>query len=338
MSSVKIISENDQIESSRWDDFVRYHPGGNFFQSAGIYKLLNDLPDFYPFCITAWMNNELVGILQAFRQREGKGIKSYLSRRLIIYGGPLVDGRYGNDTLIARRLIETLNQKNDSLYTEFRNLTDLSEYYNIFLQAGYHYNRHLNYIVNLPGDEETALALLNSSKRRQVRKSLKNGAEIVEPTGIEEVQRFYSILKNLYREKIKKPLPNWNFFEKFYKSKELGVYLLIRYKGNIIGGIMCPVFNNTLYEWYICGEDGKYKNIYPSVLATYAPIQYGAKNGYKYFDFLGAGKPGQDYGVREFKSKFGGNEVEYGRFLRINNPLLYTLGKLGYKVSKKLLA
>jgi lipid II:glycine glycyltransferase (peptidoglycan interpeptide bridge formation enzyme) len=78
--------------------------------------------------------------------------------------------------------------------------------------------------------------------------------------------------------------------------------------------------------------DGKIKNVYPSVLATYAPIEYAANNGLQYFDFMGAGKPNQDYGVREFKSKFGGTEVEFGRFIRINKPILYQFGKLGFKL------
>ena len=66
------------------------------------------------------------------------------------------------------------------------------------------------------------------------------------------------------------------------------------------------VYNDVIYDIYGCGEDGKYKDVYPSVLANWAALEYGLKNGLKYFDFLGAGKPNEDYGVREFKSKFGG--------------------------------
>jgi serine/alanine adding enzyme len=42
---------------------------------------------------------------------------------------------------------------------------------------------------------------------------------------------------------------------------------------------------------------------------------------------MGAGKPDEGYGVREFKSKFGGELVEHGRFLFVCNPRLYALGK-----------
>jgi len=50
---------------------------------------------------------------------------------------------------------------------------------------------------------------------------------------------------------------------------------------------------------------------------------------------MGAGKPDEDYGVREFKSKFGGELVNYGRFIRINNPFYYKLGELGLKILYK---
>ena len=147
-----------------------------------------------------------------------------------------------------------------------------------------------------------------------------------------EVKDFYLILKKLYKERVKKPLPDFSFFEKFFEQKDLGKYFLVKFEDKIIGGIMCPIFKDSIYEWYVCGFDNEYKDQSPSVLATWAPIEYAAKNGLKYFDFLGAGSADSDYGVREFKSKFGGELVEYGRFLRVNNKLLYNVGKLGLKL------
>jgi hypothetical protein len=39
--------------------------------------------------------------------------------------------------------------------------------------------------------------------------------------------------------------------------------------------------------------------------------------------------------VREFKAKFGGKLVENGRFLKVNNKLLYLFGKLGMFLLKR---
>ena len=44
----------------------------------------------------------------------------------------------------------------------------------------------------------------------------------------------------------------------------------------------------------------------------------------KYYDFGGAGWPDEEYGPRDFKAKFGGDLVCYGRYRRIYAK--YTLG------------
>ena len=81
------------------------------------------------------------------------------------------------------------------------------------------------------------------------------------------------------------------------------------------------------YEWYVCGMDDTYKTLYPSELATYAGLKYAANNGCSRFDYMGAGKPGVPYGVRDFKALFGGELVEHGRYLHICKPLIYKTGE-----------
>ncbi len=51
---------------------------------------------------------------------------------------------------------------------------------------------------------------------------------------------------------------------------------------------------------------------------------------------MGAGKSGTDYGVRDYKLQFGGHLVEYGRFIRIERPSLYRIGKMGLGIIRYL--
>ena len=51
---------------------------------------------------------------------------------------------------------------------------------------------------------------------------------------------------------------------------------------------------------------------------------------------MGAGTPNEAYGVRDFKARFGGKEVEHGRFIQLCKPMLYAIGKVGVKILKKL--
>jgi lipid II:glycine glycyltransferase (peptidoglycan interpeptide bridge formation enzyme) len=78
--------------------------------------------------------------------------------------------------------------------------------------------------------------------------------------------------------------------------------------------------------------DEKYKDCFPSAVATWAAIEMGSELNCRFFDFMGAGSATEEYGVREFKARFGGSEVEPGRLLMICNPKLFSLGKLALKI------
>jgi len=112
---------------------------------------------------------------------------------------------------------------------------------------------------------------------------------------------------------------------------------LVSYEHKIVGGSVCVTMpGKGVYEWFACGKDGEYKNIFPSSVTKYAGMKYAAENGFKIFDMMGAGKPNEPYGVRDFKAEFGGELVEHGRFRYICNPLLFKVGELGVKLLKKI--
>ena len=65
-------------------------------------------------------------------------------------------------------------------------------------------------------------------------------------------------------------------------------------------------------------------------------MRWGIVNGIKVFDWLGAGKPNKEYGVRDFKLEYGGKVVEFGRYEKIHKPFLMEIGKIGLKLWQKL--
>jgi serine/alanine adding enzyme len=329
---IKVYNGISQINLDKVEQFVIGHPFGNFFQTIQALRFFRMVENYEPELIVAVDEEEVIGSLLAVIVKEGKGLKGYFSRRCIVWGGPLVKG---DDPIIWAKLLGTLTEitKRKTIYTEFRNFRNLDELQNVYKGAGFQFKEHLNYIVTISSLEK-AQAMLSKSKKRQIKKSLKNGAKIVLADNVVQIEEFYDILKNLYREKVNKPLPEYNFFSRFFQNKTLGVFLLIQLNGRVIGGIMCPIYKDTIYEWFVCGMDGELKDVYPSVLATWAPIVYATENGLTCFDFMGAGTPDQDYGVREFKSKFGGDLVNFGRFVLINQKWHYQVGKLGLEILK----
>ena len=65
-------------------------------------------------------------------------------------------------------------------------------------------------------------------------------------------------------------------------------------------------------------------------------MNWGIETGCHTFDFGGAGKPGVSYGVKDYKLKFGGELVNFGRFRKIYKPGIYNLASRGFKFWQKI--
>ena len=289
---------------------------------------------FLPFLFTTHRGEREVGRIQGYIQKDGGAIKQFLSRRAIVNGGPYLADDISDEELTYLLTQCTRRLKRDAIYIETRNFRDYSRYKDVFERCGFIYQPHYDFIVNTE-TPEIAEANLGKSRKRDIRTSLRDGASIVEDPTEEQIKAFYSVLKELYEIKVKTPLFPLEFFLKLYHT-DFSKFLLVRYQDEIIGGTVCVFDEETVYEWFACGKDGIYKNIFPSTLVTWSGIKFAAETGRKRFDMMGAGAPGDGgYGVRDFKAKFGGTLVEYGRFKYICNRPLYALGKLGVRLMKR---
>jgi lipid II:glycine glycyltransferase (peptidoglycan interpeptide bridge formation enzyme) len=97
------------------------------------------------------------------------------------------------------------------------------------------------------------------------------------------------------------------------------------------------LYKGVIYGWY-GGVDRAYTEHTPGELLMWHILKWGAEDGCSLYDFGGAGKPDEEYGVRDFKAKFGGELVCYGRNTYIHAPRLLRLSELGYGVYRHLLA
>lgn len=64
--------------------------------------------------------------------------------------------------------------------------------------------------------------------------------------------------------------------------------------------------------------------------------QGGAENGCRVYDFGGAGKPDKEYRVGDFKAKYGGELVSYGRNACLHARPRVAIGKLGCEGCRRL--
>ena len=308
--------------------------------------------------------SSLRAVCVGYVTKEKNALRQFFTRRAIIIGGPcLADDATAEEAETLMRAVREWPNLNPSLkgrtsrrhtlpfrggqgrglrpiYIETRNFNDFSLWRSGFERAGFAYQPHLNFHIDT-SSPDIVEANLGKSRKRDIRTTIREGVRIVELSDErlqargERVKEFYAILERLYKTKVRTPLFPLEFFLALSRHKDAR-FLLTEYRGRIIGGTVCvEQAGKCLYEWFACGEDGVYPHIFPSCYATYAGIRYAAENGCPRFDMMGAGKPGEAYGVRDFKAKFGGKEVEYGRYMCVLRPILFKIGTIGVRILKK---
>lgn len=306
----------------------------NWFQSDECLEFYKSLGFVESFECHVCRNGEVKGRVVGYIQKDGGKIKQFLSRRAIINGGPYLadDITDAELSFLLKNVKETVGGK--AIYIEIRNFEDYSLYKSAFEKTGWHYEPHYDFHIDT-SSLDAIESKLGKSRKRDIRTSLRDGAEFGEAVSLQEVDDLYAILEQLYFKKVKTPLFPLAFFEKLYQSS-WGKVFVVRFQGRIVGGTVCVCGDGVVYEWFACGEDGISKTVFPSTLATYAGIRYAAENRFQRFDMMGAGSPNDGgYGVRDFKSKFGGQLVEFGRFRYVANHFLYFVGALAIKIIKR---
>lgn len=353
---MRILFDKD-INRADWSGLVLFSSIGTWFQTPEAYEFFASQPElFQPFAFGLENEGELRGVCCGYVTVEKSALKQMLTRRAIIVGGPALandatseEVQFLMEAVRKGLVIGNRSLVNAPIYIETRNFNSYERWKDAFAAAGFEYVPHLNFHVDT-SSVEAVESNLGKSRKRDIRTTIREGVTIVEHPTEEQVVEYYAILKNLYETKVKTPLFPLSFFIELNKHKDAR-FLLTELNGKIIGGTVCVAWKptsdsslkgrteerpvGTLYEWFACGEDGVYPHVFPSCYATYAGIKYAAEHGCARFDMMGAGKPDEAYGVRDFKAKFGGKEVEHGRFLCITKPVLYKIGVLGVKLLKR---
>ena len=315
------ILRNDDIPIDDWNKLLKRVDHPSYFQS---YKGFKQLSKFHGWKVEAigWIcNGELLAVLVYVIQKE-KGITSFFSERCIIFSGPLFA-----DEVSLKEVLNYLEKVvSGSVYMEVRNGCPTLPFAHIYQELGWSYVSWLNFIVDT-SDQDVMLKRISESRRRQLKKAEKMGVVNASPKQESEVLEFYQILVHLYQTKIKKPLPEYEMFRTYFLEDPKN-FVLVFLDQKVIGGILCPFLDDIgMYEFYIAGLDQDFKDGHPSAMATFGAMKQANEMGIPIFDFMGGGSPDESYGVREFKARFGGEQVEWGRWLKVRKNTIYQLGK-----------
>lgn len=329
------------LDEDLWRDFVVNNPRGNIFHAPEMFRVFAETSGHRP---ELWAvvddRPEVLALMLPVQITLMDGWLQRFTTRSVVYGSILAqDTSSGQDGL--HLLLETYARhiKGQSLFTELRNLCNLDDLQPLLEDCGYLYEGHLNYLIDLARPAEEILQGIGKRTRKKIRKGLRDGnVQIGEVTHRDGLLRWYEALQKTY-DNAQVPLADRSLFEAAFDvlyPKGMAKFLFAQVHGETAACSVELPYKDTIYGWY-GGSDRAYSDYLPNEMLIWHILEWGARNGYRVYDFGGAGKPDEEYGVRDFKAKFGGERVCYGRNIYVHSPRLLMMGEIGYKIYRRFL-
>ncbi len=332
-----MIEITDSVDRDKWENFVSSCPEGNIFQTCAMADVYRSTKNYEPISLAALEkeSGEILTVLQAVIIRDAPGLVGSISSRSIINGGPLfVEGKKGLEAL--EKLLSYYEKflNNRAIYTQIRNYFDTENSKKNLNSLGYEYEPHLNYLINLNRPAKEIWGDIHKPRRKGINRAEKVGIEVRKIKNRDEIKDCYKIIEETYKN-VRLPLADISLLESAYgrlsDSGFIDFYLAIL-EGDVVGSRVVLKYKGLVHDWY-AGSKQEINYVNEAVV-WHMLSEYAGKE--KVFDFGGAGHPDKPYGVREFKKRFGGEEVNFGRYEKVHDRNKKELLNLGFKAYKKL--
>ena len=329
-----------EVDPSRWSAFVEGHPQGSIFHTPEMHRVFADTLRHSP---SVWASvdeaDEIQALFTPVSIAAWGGPLRSLTTRTVSFAGPLVaPGEAGVAALDALMSAYRGTSPRRSLFTEIRNMYDHSTLIPTLQAAGFEHERHLNFLIDLTASEEEIWRRVSSTARRNINKARRVGVEVEIVTDSAGVAAAYRVLEDVYH-RIRVPLADRSMFEAAFRilrplgRLELG---LARLDGQTIG-VMLLLFSNGVATYWYAGTLREFATSRAGDLLAWHAITTGRARDCHVLDFGGAGKPDEPYGVRDFKAKYGGRQVDYGRDVWVPSRARLRAATTGYEVARRFL-
>jgi lipid II:glycine glycyltransferase (peptidoglycan interpeptide bridge formation enzyme) len=326
---MKIAFSHTEINLSAWQQFVDVQPDSTFFHTPEYYHAFQPDEQSKSQVIAVLSDADEVLALSVFIIYKEKGVKSYVSRRAIAMAPPIVKE---NDAGLYQLILSEQNKflKRKVIYCEIRNINKENLHFD-YARSDFQLQKHLNIINTLNFPKENLFMKMDSYIRNRVRKAEKDQFSFQNLSFKDEFS-IHKLLSQLYK-RIQLPFFSEAVFKGFYtdllKQKKIIAYGVFKGK-ELVSTMLVSLHQNTWYCWYMATSRSVGNNGCAEFL-VWNVFSEAQKQGVVLFDWGGAGKPNEKYGVRDFKKKFGGEIIEQYRALRVYKPVLYRLAKIALK-------
>jgi lipid II:glycine glycyltransferase (peptidoglycan interpeptide bridge formation enzyme) len=195
-------------------------------------------------------------------------------------------------------------------------------------------------LVSLKGTEEEILAQMHSKGRYNIRLSANKGVMVRAANDEEGLKVLNSLLRETAgRNKIS--VHPAGYYEKLMEllwSEGRGDILIAEHEGKPLAAIIVEYLGR--YATYLHGaSSSEGRNLMPTYLVQWEAMKRSKARGCEWYDLRGIGpegEPNHPYaGLRDFKTKFGGEEVSYiGAYDLVLDPVRYAAYRSAQKLRK----
>jgi hypothetical protein len=329
------------VSPAVWDALVSENARANIFHERRFIDCFSHSAKYVPFAVFFERGETPLGAIIGLQTRMLGPHLQRLTSRAVVYGGVLLSPRV-TDRHIDRDLGEMIELYDEwmgdsTLFTEVRNVSDATSLLLPLAQHGYKFEPHLNYLVDLSSGEKSVWSNFSKVVRKKVRRG-RERLRVFEVTGERGLESFYELVRTTYS-RVHVPFFERNVFRcVFRRLRTLGfvrVTMAVQ-DDEPVAARAALTYRGRVFDWF-AGSDERGDACDASTLLVWDMMEWGCRNGYRLFDFGGAGDPHHRYGVREFKSRFHGRPVNYGRFTRVYSRSRYLVSSTGYSVARRVL-
>lgn len=329
-----------QLDERLWREFVDQHPQGNVFHTPEMFQVFACAEGHHATLWAAVGNDgRVLALMLPVQITLLNGLVRHFTTRAVVYGSVLcAPGSEGQDALTKLLHVYRGEVGGSPLFTELRNLSDLKAIQSVLQDNGFDHEGHLDFLIDLQRSTEEIWSSVDGNVRTNVRKARRKGVVVEEAISLDEVRAAYAVLASVYQ-RIQIPLAPRSLFESAFEilhPKGMVKFLTASVEETCIGVAIRLLYKDVIYAWY-AGSIRDYAKYKANDLLNWHILEWGAQNGFKCFDFGGAGKPDEDYGPRRFKAKFNGALVNYGRNTCVHHPLRLRLSEWAYQMYRRYL-
>jgi hypothetical protein len=330
------------LPENEWRRAVAEHPAGNIFHTPEMFEVYSRTKGCRPELWAAV--NEQGHVLAMLTPVQVTLVDRPLVRgfttRAVAYGSIMCRPSPEDEEALCQllRAYEASAVKNWVLFTELRHTSDMSGLAGALADSGFVPEEHLNFQLDLNRPVDNLWSGMTKSGRQAVQRSRNKGVVTEDVKDRSLIPIFYQLVHRTFL-RARVPLADISLFEAIFDvlvPRGMAKMVMAQVNGQYAAASVTALYKGVMFGWYM-GFDESLRTARPNDSVMWHMIEWGAENGFQCLDFGGAGKPGESYGPRDFKAKFGPQLVSFGRHTRVHHPRSLAVSRFVYAMYRKAL-